>query len=627
MKIKNKMKSALIVGVVISLFAIGALNVQPAETDAASPFFTLVAKTNGGGVRPDYLNFLRQHLARIGINVDVVILDWPTFVGELLSYRDFDICYIGLSGGGTDPDFTGVYDENGSLNLFGYHTSMDWDEDLNTGLNEWYMKQGTLIMPPDSEERVQHYWDWEQYMMDKINPLLPTFAPKAYVALWENLVGYNYSNGILQSFGLMEWDGTHTGQLSTDELVITDAAWSDLNPLFQDDTSSSFISSATMDTLIVYDADLSVWPHLAESYAYLNDTTIEVTVRDGIIWGDDPDALFPGEEFDISDVYFTLYAWKHVSNDQHLWAWIKDMEIVDDMTLKIYIDGDDSTPENDAYAPSLPSLWTRILPEHYLNQTQEPDGITPDILHPSWNTFATNCFGTGAFEISDFTEGVETSLTINPNSWRLDEAVTGDSALDWANRYGYGAAYDANGLNQLRIRIIPDQQTALLEFEAGKVDIEGVTAFPDKRDAYLLDPNFEIQSDTTMSYGFYGYNMREVRPEMGDRTDSVIDPTISKGLALRKAISYAVDRVEINNVIHRGEYTLTDWPIYPKMGIWCNPNIIRYNHDLDKAREFMTKAGYDLGWVQSTPGYTLIITITSLMTVASVALVIVKKRK
>jgi len=623
----NKVKSTILVGVLMTLFVVSAFAAHPKEADAIDPFFTLVFKTNGGGVRPDYGNFLRQHLARIGIDVDVVILDWPTFVGELLSYRDFDICYIGLSGGGTDPDFTGVYDENGSLNLFGYHTSMDWDEDLGTGLNEWYMKQGTLIMPPDSEERVQHYWDWEQYMMDKINPLLPTFAPKNYVALWENLVGYNYSNGILQSFGLMEWDGTHTGQLSTDELVITDAAWSDLNPLFQDDTSSSFITSATMDTIIVYDADLSVWPHLAESYSYLNDTTIEIVVRDGIIWGDDPSALFPGEEFNIYDVYFTLYAWKYVSNDQHLWAWIKDMEIVDDMTLKIYIDGDDSTPENDAYAPSLPSLWTRVLPEHYLNQTQEPDGITPDILHPSWNTFATNCFGTGAFEISDFTEGVETTLTINPNSWRLDEAVTGDSALDWANRYGYGTAWDANGLTQLRIRIIPDQQTALLEFEAGKVDIEGVTAFPDKRDAYLLDPDFAIQSDTTMSYGFYGYNMREVRPEMGNREDSDIDPTISKGLALRKAISYAVDRVEINNVIHRGEYTLTDWPIYPKMGIWCNPNIIRYNHDLDKAREFMTKAGYDLGWVQSTPGYTLIITITSLMTVASVALVIVKKRK
>jgi hypothetical protein len=40
----------------------------------------------------------------------------------------------------------------------------------------------------------------------------------------------------------MSWDGTHAGQISTDELVITDAAWADLNPLFQDDTSSSLLA-------------------------------------------------------------------------------------------------------------------------------------------------------------------------------------------------------------------------------------------------------------------------------------------------------------------------------------------------------------------------------------------------
>ena len=618
----NKVKTTVIVGVILSLFVVSSFATKPQQSDAIDPFFTIVAKTNGGGVRPDYLNFLRQHYARIGIDVNVVVQDWPTFVGELLTYRDFDICYIGLSGGGADPDFSGVYDENGSLNLFGYHTSMDWDDDLGTGRNEWYIRQGNLIMPPDSEERVQHYWDWEQYFMDKICALIPTFAPKSYLALWENLNGYNMSDGILQSWGKMSWDGSHTGQLSTSELVITDAAWSDLNPLFQDDTSSSFISSATMDTLIWYDADLSVWPHLAESYTYLNDTTIEITARDGIEWADDPDGLFTNEEFTIEDVYFTLYSWKYVSNDQHTWDWVKDMEIVDDNTLKIYVDGDPSTAANDPYAPSLPSLSTRILPEHYLNQTQEPDGVTPDILHPSWNTFATNCFGTGVFEISDFTEGVETVLTVNPDSWRLDPVVTADSALNWDERFGDFSG----GLTQLRIRIIPDLQTALLEFEAGKVDIESVTAFPDKRDAYTVNPDFEIQFDTTFSYGFYGFNMREVRLEMGSREASLIDPTITKGLALRKAISYAVDRQEINDVIHRGEYTLTDWPIYPKMGIWCNPNIIRYNHDLDKAREFMTKAGYDLGW-SPTPGFTLLISLASLMTVATAAIVIVKKRK
>ncbi|MBN1330598.1 MAG: hypothetical protein JXA54_14080, partial [Candidatus Heimdallarchaeota archaeon] len=341
---------------------------------------------------------------------------------------------------------------------------------------------------------------------------------------------------------------------------------------------------------------------------------------------EDPDGLFPDEEFDIEDVYFTFYAWKYVSNDKHLWNWVKGMEIVDQYTMIMYVDGDPDTPENDAYAPSLPALSTRILPEHYLNQTQLGDDVTPDILHPSWNTYATAAFGTGPFKITGFTEGVETILTVRADYWGLDETITSDPGLNWLARWGFGTQYDTNGLTQQRIRIIPDRQTAILEFEAGKTDIEGVTDFPDKRDQMLTNPNFLIQSDTTFSYGFYGYNMREVRAEMGDRTPSEVDPTISKGLALRKAISYAVDRNEINDVVHRGEYTITDWPIYPKMGIWCNPNIIRYNFDLDKAREFMYKAGYGT-WTSATPGFTILITLTSIMLVASVAGIIIKKKK
>jgi len=443
----NKIKSTILVGVIFTLFVASSFAVQPTKTNAIDPFFTLVAKTNGGGVRPDYLNFLKQHLARIGINVDVIVQDWPTFVGELVAFRDFDICYVALTGGGADPDFTGVYNENGSLNLFGYDTSMDWDDELGTGLNEWYMKQGNLIMPPDSEARVQHYWEWEQYLMDKILPLQPTFAPKSYVANWAELDGYNFTDGILQSWGKMWWTGSHTGQTSTDELVITDAAWSDLNPLFQDDTSSSYISSATMDPLIWYDADLSVWPHLAESYTMINDTHLRITLRQGIKWGTDPDGFFTSEYFDAEDVYFTLYAWAHVSNDQQVYEWIKDMEILDQWTIDLYIDGDPSTPENDPYAPFLPSISLRIMPEHYLNQSQLADGVTPDITHPSWNKFATNCFGTGLFEISDFTEGVETVLSLRTDCWRLDETITNDAALDWVNRFGFDATWDAQGMD------------------------------------------------------------------------------------------------------------------------------------------------------------------------------------
>jgi ABC-type transport system substrate-binding protein len=621
----NKVKTTLLVGVIMTLFVASAMAVQPTKTDAIDPFFTLVFKTNGGGVRPDYGNFLKQHCARIGINVDVIVQDWPTFVGELIAFRDFDVCYVGLSGGGADPDFSGVYDENGSLNLFGYHTSMDWDEDLQTGINEWYIVQGNLIMPPDSEERVQHYWAWQQYFMDKICPMAPTFSPRGYNAYWATLNGYNMSDGILQSWGRMDWTASHTGQVSDDELVITDAAWSDLNPLFQDDTSSSFISSATMDVLIWYDADLTVYPHLAESYTMINDTWMRIVLRQGIEWADDPDGLSTNEVFDVDDVYFTIYSWREVSNDQGTWSWVKDLKKIDQYTLDLFIDGNPGTAANDAYAPFLPSLSTRILPEYYLNQTQLADGVTPDITHPSWNTFATNCFGTGLFKIDDFTEGVETVLTVRPDCWRLDPVVTADTALDWANRFGFGTGW--NGMHQLRIRIIPDLQTSLLEFQSGKVDLEAVGWNPSARDDFVADPDFTVQSDTLYSFGFFGFNMRELRPVIGSRAAAIGDTTLTVGLCVRKAISYAIDRFEINDVIHRGEYAISDTPLYPKMGIWNNPNIIRYNHDLDKAREYMTKAGYDLGWTPTTPGFTMLIAFTSIMAIATITYLIVKKRK
>ena len=118
--------------------------------------------------------------------------------------------------------------------------------------------------------------------------------------------------------------------------------------------------------------------------------------------------------------------------------------------------------------------------------------------------------------------------------------------------------------------------------------------------------------------------MRPVRPFIGDRTPTTGDPSISIGLAVRKAISYAIDREEINNIIHGGEYTITDYPIYQKMGIWCNPNIIRYNYNLDKAREYLSLIGFQ---TTISPGFGMLITLSSLMTVTVASVYIVRKKK
>jgi len=596
----GKKRKILFTFVIIFFVASLIVSSKPMVEGKQKMYFTLVAKSNTGGVRVDYLMLIKQQVARIGINLDVIPLDWPTFVGELIVYRNFDLCYVALTGGGLDPDFTGVYDENGSLNLFGYHTDMDYDDALGTGTNEWYMRQGNLIMPPASEERVQHYWAWQQYLMDKILPCLPTFAPKSYTATWSNLNGYNISDGILQSWGKMSFTGTHTGQADATELVITDAPWSDLNPLFQDDTSSSFISNALMDPLIWYDDDLSVWPHLAKNLTHINDTYLRITLREGIKWQTDPDGNFTNEYFDVEDLYFTLYVYRYVTGGLNYW--IEDMEIIDKYTLDIFIDGDKDTPEKEPYAPYLPSLAIRILPEHYLNQTQDFGG-RPDVTHSSWYTYATKCFGTGLFEIDTFTEGVETILTVKPDCWHLNSTITNDPGLNWNERFGDFSG----GLDQLRVRQIAAYDEGLAEFELGRSDIEGVTNNPDKRKQYITNPDFKVQSQITFYFGFIGYNMRPTRPVIGNPNPWDPDPSISIGLAVRKAISYAIDREEINQLLHNGEYIITDHPIYVTMGVWCNPNIIRYNHDLDKARAYMEPWGKYTSYIVGTNYYPLFI--------------------
>ena len=432
------------------------------NSDTGFEEITITAVTIATGDRPDYLNLLKQQLAVIGINVDVKIYDWWD-MWEISAFRNYDIFYLALSGGTVDPDYTGVYNENGSLNLSGYHTDMDYDEDLGTGINEWYLKEGTKIMPPYSEERIEHYWAWEQYLMDKILPLKPTFTTHNYQAYWSNLQGYNFSDGILQSWGKMSWDGSHFGQISTNELITTNFAWSDQNPLFQDDSASNQISDALMDRLIWYDSDMSAWPNLAKSYTMINSTHVRINCRGGIKWQSDPDGNFTDEYFDAEDVYFTLYSWAELSNDQQLYEWIEDMAIIDAYTIDIWIDGDPDTPENEPYSRFLERLSINILPEHYLNQTQLGDGVTPDFFHPSWNTFAIKSFGTGLFEIDTFTEGVETILKVNPDCWKLNTTITSDPDLNFVERFGDFSG----GLDTWRIRIIPDLQTALNEFEIG----------------------------------------------------------------------------------------------------------------------------------------------------------------
>lgn len=566
----------------------GTFVLLPRETKSIPTFFTLKAITHNEGLGPIYLNYVKTYLEHLGINLDIHLLDWSTFVSEILTVRDFDICYMSFADPKGDLDFTDVYQENGSFNIFGYNTSMDWDDDLGTGVNEWYLREGPKIMPPNSPERIQHYWAWQQYLMDNIVPCIPMFTKTDFTVSYINLEEFSAENGILESWGKMDWLASIPGKDNYSEIITNGDYWHDFNPLNQTDSVSQYISNFVLDPLIYYGADYSVWSHLAKEWTFLNNTHMRITLREDIKWQPDHDGNFTDEYFDVHDVYFSLYCYKLAN----WFRWLDDFEVVDSTTIDLFIDENPYTPENELTANFFQDLNMRILPEHYLNQSQLADGKTPNSTHISWTKFNKQGFGTGLFQLKSSSEDQETVLDIFNDCWMLDPLVTNDPLLNFEARFGDFS----HGLTTLKLRIYSDLNQSISDFNSGELDILNLGSQIDLVLDYFGSPVYNIGKIKDNSFEFLGFNIREVRPIIGSRDAAYGDPTLSKGLCVRKAIGYAIDREFIGGEMYSFMYERNHNPIYPYLGIWSNPNIIRYNYDYSKASEYMTKAGYDLGW-------------------------------
>lgn len=580
------------------------LYIQENKVNSIDPFFTLVLKQYPVDPYLDYAFLIKQHLSRIGINIYIVIQDWAAFLDTILVYNDFDIILIGLNCDSLRNYFNDIYNENGSLNVWGYDRTMDWDESLGTGKNEWLMEEIDTYTPPNSQERYELCWEWQNYLMDEILLFLPLFTHEKKMYYYNNLEGFDYQDGLLQSWGNLDCKGLHQGQVNQDEVVFAGSP-GDLSPFFYAGSpreTEEFIIDCIMDSLFWRDSDHTYWPHIVKDWEYLADNHLRLTLREDIKWQNDPENTFTNEYLDVDDVYFTLYCIKEISIKGTYWYWLEDYYKVDKYTIDLIIGNENYFSNNGLYNDYFDDLSEmNIVPEHYFNQTQLADGRTPDITHPSWITLNYNPFGTGLFEIKENKPLEEIVLTLNPNSWWVNSSITNDERLNWQSRFGDFI----DSPNQLRIRFgMYEPYTRLFEFYKGKLDLYDESNFPPSLD-WLETNNIKIQSKPTVFFNYIGFNMRPVSAYIGNTDPCQEFPEISKGLAIRKAIAYAINREEINDIIHGGELSMNNHPISPILGKWCNPNIVNYCHNLEYAKYFMLAAGFDRGggWIDYPPGF------------------------
>ena len=288
-------------------------------------------------------------------------------------------------------------------------------------------------------------------------------------------------------------------------------------------------------------------PLLAETWTWLDPTTLELTLRKGVKFHD-------GREFGAQDVADTL---NHVARPDSgmqirvIIDWIKNVEVVAPDKVRIH-----------AKAPTPAALeflsgTTPIYPRgHYESAptVPAPDGKT----RRDWGAVKPIC--TGPYILKDHKPGQSVTLTKNPN-------------------YFAGSPKGKPQIGTIVYRTIKDAETQVAELLTGGVDwIWGVP--PENAKQLGAMPNVVVKSAATMRMSFLSL---DAAGRTGD--------TPLKDVRVRRAIFHAIDREAIaKNLVGEGAAVQKSLCVPIQFG--CTTDVPDYPYDPAKAKALLAEAGH-----------------------------------
>ncbi|MCH2412871.1 MAG: ABC transporter substrate-binding protein, partial [Acidimicrobiales bacterium] len=296
------------------------------------------------------------------------------------------------------------------------------------------------------------------------------------------------------------------------------------------------------------DANWQPQPYLAESWEVSED---ELTVTLHLVEG----ATFhDGVPVTSADVAFSIDVIKNNHPFTGMWAPVESVDTPDDLTVVLNL----SNPH--------PALWIAmsdvlmpIMPKHIMD-----DGTPINEMkdHPN-NTAALEgdhiAIGSGPFRLTE---------------WDATQKVVLEAYEDF---FIPGRPY----LDSMIYVITPDEDATMLGLESGEFDTGGYASTVNAEKVFN-NPDLVSVPDLLGGVG----SLNHLQFNMAN--DIISD------LRVRQAIAYTIDRDYVINVLHQGKTQELLGGIHPASQFY-NPNVERYDVDLDKARELLAEAGYGDG--------------------------------
>ena len=306
-----------------------------------------------------------------------------------------------------------------------------------------------------------------------------------------------------------------------------------LNPIIATDSTSHEISSWLFSSLVKYNKDGKVTQHLAKNYKFIDDTTLEFELKQGILWSD-------GEELTAQDIIFT---YKTITSPKIFTPYSSDFRYVKSVEAigkyKILV------KYKEPYFKALEIWMMDILPSHILKN--DKDLMTSDFnKHP---------IGSGSYTIKGFSPSNDIKLFANPKYFE----------------------HKAN-IDKIIYHFIPDPSTEFLTLKTKKLDMGSLTPMQYERQIdEEFKKHFNIFEKMSQGYTYLGFNLKDKKFQ---------NPKI------REALSLAIDRKELVDILFLGHGRVCNGPFMPKTFAYPNdlkpPTLNR-----KRAKKLLKEAGFD----------------------------------
>ncbi len=297
------------------------------------------------------------------------------------------------------------------------------------------------------------------------------------------------------------------------------------------------------DALLFKNPDtLEFEPLLAESYSFVDSTTMDFELRQGVTFHN-------GEAFDADDVVYTLNRMTDPENGvltQRNVNWIDRAEKRGPYSVRLHMKRPTPIALEFLAGPLL------IYPNEYYEEVG-PDGMGQAPV------------GTGPYKVTAFAPGESITFERNEN-------------------YFAGSPKGKPSIDVIRQRTVPDNNTQIAELLAGTVDwIWKVPA--DQAAALAGRPGISVVNEQTMRIGYLSF----------DSSNRTGNSSPVNDVRVRQAIAHAIDRQAIVTALVGGSSEVVHSACHPAQ-FGCEQDVATYDYDPDRARELLAEAGYPDGF-------------------------------